>query len=176
MSAPDGEDVWFNALNGDAAEVQRAIAHGADPNHVGVRGWSSLFAAAARGHEEAVQVLLVSGADTELQTCPRTSPSLRHLPSPSARRRYRRSRRGYGSRCCARTRSARCASSRPPTRGPSWTSPRPPLSSRSSPSRRCSTRAAPLTWSRSPPFCTARRAPPHGYVYQGRERRACGGG
>ena len=58
LDSPDGEDVWYNSLHGDAREVSRALTAGAPVDHLGVRGWTPLFAAAARGHREVVEVLL----------------------------------------------------------------------------------------------------------------------
>ena len=64
----DGDDVWYNSLHGDLVEVQKAVEAGAPVDHVGVRGWTPLFAACARGHADVVQTLLQSGADTEIET------------------------------------------------------------------------------------------------------------
>ena len=64
----DGDDVWYNSLHGDLIEVQKAVEAGAPVDHVGVRGWTPLFAACARGHADVVQTLLQSGADTEIET------------------------------------------------------------------------------------------------------------
>ena len=54
------EDVWYNALHGDVDEVERALAGGAPSgsvDHIGVRGWTPLFAASARGHSAVVKAL-----------------------------------------------------------------------------------------------------------------------
>ena len=51
-------------------EVQRALglAPASSVNHVGVRGWTPLYAACARGHVDVVAILLKWGADPELPT------------------------------------------------------------------------------------------------------------
>lgn len=63
-----GESVWLSALQGDSVDLVRALVSGANVDHIGARGGSALFAAAARGHQDATRILLAYGADTELQT------------------------------------------------------------------------------------------------------------
>ena len=70
LGTPDSEDVWYNALHGDAKEVSRALSVAApgSVNHRGVRGWTPLFAACARGHADVAKILLEANADTDLAT------------------------------------------------------------------------------------------------------------
>jgi ankyrin repeat protein len=66
----DAEDVWFNSLHNDVEEVKRSLAAApaGSVNHIGVRGWTPLYAACAKGHAQVVDILLQASADTELPT------------------------------------------------------------------------------------------------------------
>jgi len=51
------------AYVGDAVEVRRLMAEGANPDQADSRGWTPLMIAAAEGHSEVVRVLLEEDAD-----------------------------------------------------------------------------------------------------------------
>ena len=68
LGPPDAEDVWYNAVYGDVEEVERCLraAPAGSVNHIGVKGWTPLYAAATRGHSEVVELLLQHKADPEV--------------------------------------------------------------------------------------------------------------
>ena len=64
------QDVWLAAMFGDVQRLDQTLNSAPDGgvNACGARGWSALYAAAARNHAEAVKLLLRRGADILLPT------------------------------------------------------------------------------------------------------------
>lgn len=71
----DAKETWHNetplyeaASRGSPEIVQLFLEHGADPNAMGVNGWSPLYIATDYGCERVVAVLIRYGADVNIQT------------------------------------------------------------------------------------------------------------
>lgn len=66
--------LWWAARDGRVEEVERMLAHGADPNAADVDGEGPLHAAARWGQAAVVEVLLARGADPGMQALHRMTP------------------------------------------------------------------------------------------------------
>ena len=71
-----GEQIWISAYRNEVGKLEQGLEK-AEPeglNHIGMRTWTPIYAAASKGHREVMKLLLNSGADPNIRTQAGWSP------------------------------------------------------------------------------------------------------